>query len=117
MVPEPVHPQAAAVRESAAKVIGHEYRRQSQEFVLGREFRPEPRVADLEGLRFPPHRHLHPQVEIEGLEPAMCNLHKVVVGQLHSLFHVVVYYLHTITAVPNTKLCAWGEEDRGEHVL
>ena len=22
-----------------------------------------------------------------------------------------------ITAVPNTKLCAWGEEDRGEHVL
>jgi hypothetical protein len=22
-----------------------------------------------------------------------------------------------ITAVPNTKLCAWGEEDSGEHVL
>jgi hypothetical protein len=22
-----------------------------------------------------------------------------------------------ITVVPNTKLCAWGEEDRGEHVL
>jgi hypothetical protein len=22
-----------------------------------------------------------------------------------------------ITAVPNTKLCAWGVEDRGEHVL
>jgi hypothetical protein len=22
-----------------------------------------------------------------------------------------------ITAVPNTKLCAWGEEDSAEHVL
>ena len=22
-----------------------------------------------------------------------------------------------ITAVPNTKMCAWGEEDSGEHVL
>ena len=34
---------------------------------------------------------------------------------------VCVYYCSTlllfITAVPNTKLCAWGEEDRGEHVL
>jgi hypothetical protein len=34
-----------------------------------------------------------------------------------------VYYCSTcvlllfITAVPNTKLCAWGEEDSGGHVL
>jgi hypothetical protein len=25
-------------------------------------------------------------------------------------------YPFFITVVPNTKLCAWGEEDRGEHV-
>jgi hypothetical protein len=33
----------------------------------------------------------------------------------------VVYYCSTlllfITAVPTTKLCAWGEEDSGGHVL
>ena len=29
----------------------------------------------------------------------------------------VMFALLFITAVPNTKLCAWGEEDRGEHVL
>ena len=28
---------------------------------------------------------------------------------------VVVYYCST--ALPNTKLCAWGEEDSGGHVL
>jgi hypothetical protein len=30
---------------------------------------------------------------------------------------VVKLLLLFITAVPNTKLCAWGEEDREEHVL
>ena len=34
---------------------------------------------------------------------------------------VFIYYCSTlllfITAVPNTKLCAWGEEDRGEQYL
>jgi hypothetical protein len=31
---------------------------------------------------------------------------------------VILYQLLLfITAVPNTKLCAWGEEDSGGHVL
>jgi hypothetical protein len=29
------------------------------------------------------------------------------------MFHMYVF----ITGVPNTKLCAWGEEDSGGHVL
>jgi hypothetical protein len=32
---------------------------------------------------------------------------------VHFLAAVCVF----ITAVPNTKLCAWGEEDSGGHVL
>jgi hypothetical protein len=35
----------------------------------------------------------------------------VINRQTHN-FKVVVYY-----SVPNTKLCAWGEEDSGGHVL
>jgi hypothetical protein len=37
------------------------------------------------------------------------------------MMSVCVYYYRTvcvfITAVPNTKLCAWGKEDSGGHVL
>ena len=34
-----------------------------------------------------------------------------------STYFKASYSLLFITAVPNTKLCAWGEEDSGGHVL
>jgi hypothetical protein len=35
-------------------------------------------------------------------------------GAFEPITHCCVVF---ITAVPNTKLCAWGEEDSGGHVL
>ena len=57
----------------------------------------------------------------DGLRDTLLRGPKTVIVQLmitnNQTGPTLVYLLLFITAVPNTKLCAWGEEDSGGHVL
>jgi hypothetical protein len=55
-------------------------------------------------------------VSVGGLHVSACQAYQGAEGQQQELY-VCVFVCVFITAVPNTNLCAWGEEDCGGHVL